>query len=165
VTTIKDSQELRIVPATPEDIEALFEVFVDVEADGGAEPRKDRPLRDVFQEGWIRDRAVYVAQEDGKTVGGYFLRTNFPAFAAHVAQGGYLVAREARRRGFGRALLEHSLRQASHDGYRAMMFNLVMADNPSRLLYESVGFRIIGEIPKVHGDEPAYIYWLELLPR
>jgi hypothetical protein len=42
------------------------------------------------------------------------------------------------------------------------MFNLVMADNPSRDLYESTGFRVFGRIPRVHGDEAGLIYWREL---
>jgi ribosomal protein S18 acetylase RimI-like enzyme len=148
--------------ADASDREALFEVFVDVESQGGAVPRRDRPLREVFEDGWLRDRTVYAARRDGQTVGGYFIRSNFPAFAAHIAQGGYLVARDFRRQGIGRALLEHSLAQAASDGYRAMMFNLVMAGNPSRLLYESVGFRVIGEIPQVHGDQDGLIYWRSL---
>jgi L-amino acid N-acyltransferase YncA len=153
---------LSIVPADAEGREALFAVYAEVAAEGGAEPRRDRSLRDVFDEGWLRDRAVFVARLEGETVGGYFIRPNFPAFAAHIAQGGYLVARRFRRRGIGRALLLDSLERARAGGYRAMMFNLVMAGNPSRALYERVGFRVVGEIPQVHGAESAFIYWLEL---
>jgi ribosomal protein S18 acetylase RimI-like enzyme len=108
------------------------------------------------------DRKVFVARRDGAVLGGYFLRSNFPAFAAHIAQGGYLVARGARRQGVGRHLLHHSLAQARQDGFTAMMFNLVMRDNPSRHLYESAGFQVIGTIPDVHADEPALIYWRSL---
>ena len=43
-----------------------------------------------------------------------------------------------------------------------MMFNLVFESNPSRVLYESAGFEVIGKIPKARGDEPALIYWREL---
>jgi L-amino acid N-acyltransferase YncA len=161
----KDLTSLRIVPAGPSDIDALFGIYAEMAADGGAEPRQGKPLRQTFIEGWVRDRAVYAAHLDGVMAGGYFLRPNFPAFAAHIAQGGYLVARSLRRRGIGRKLVEHSLHQATADGYTAMMFNLVMESNPSRRIYESVGFEVIGSIPNVHGNEGALIYWRELAPR
>ena len=91
----------------------LFEIYCDVVASGGAQPRGGggaQPrggvsTRQVFVEGWVRERAVYVARQDGKAVGGYFLQSNFPAFAAHIAQGGYLVARACRGSGIGTELL------------------------------------------------------------
>jgi ribosomal protein S18 acetylase RimI-like enzyme len=61
--------------------------------------------------------------------------------------------------------VEHSLQQATAAGYTAMMFNLVMESNPSRHLYESVGFEVIGSIPNVHGTEGALIFWRELAPK
>lgn len=155
----EDLTELRIVPAGPSDIDALFGVYAEVAAKGGAEPQQEKPLHDTFIEGWVRDRAVYVAHVDGVMAGGYFLRPNFPAFAAHIAQAGYLVSHQMRRRGIGRRLVEHSLQEAARAGYTAMMFNLVMETNPSRRLYESVGFEVIGSIPEVHGGEGALIYW------
>ncbi len=39
----------------------------------------------------------------------------------------------------------------------AMMFNLVHEGNPSRRLYERADFRVIGGIPRVHGDETGLI--------
>jgi GNAT superfamily N-acetyltransferase len=164
VDSSKDLTGLRILPAGPDDIDVLFGVYAELAADGAVEPRPGKELRQTFIEGWIQDRAVYAAQLDGVVAGGYFLRPNFPAFAAHIAQAGYLVSRSHRRRGIGRKLLEHSLQQAAADGYTAMMFNLVMESNPSRRLYESVGFEVIGSIPKVHGSEGALIYWCELAP-
>ena len=149
-------------PADESDVDALFEVFRDVVAGGGAQPRGGRATREVFVEGWVRDRTVYAAHQNGATVGGYFLRSNFPAFAAHIAQGGYLVARTARGRGIGSYLVAHSLREAARSGFTAMMFNLVQEHNPSRRLYERAGFRVIGRIPRVHQDEDGLIYWRDL---
>ena len=153
---------VEVRPADAADVDVLFEVFRDVVASGGAEPRGGRATREVFVEGWVRERQVYAARQNGVTVGGYFLRSNFPAFAAHIAQGGYLVARTARGRGIGSYLLAHSLQEAARTGYTAMMFNLVQEHNPSRRLYERVGFQVIGRIPRVHGDEEGIIYWRDL---
>lgn len=153
---------MRIVSAGPSDIEALFEIYAEVAAEGGAEPQSAKSLQDTFIEGWVEDRSVYAVHVGGVTAGGYFLRPNFPAFAGHIAQAGYLVARPMRRRGIGSRLVQHSLHEAARVGYRAMMFNLVMETNPSRQLYESAGFEVIGAIPDVHGTERALIYWRRL---
>jgi len=43
-----------------------------------------------------------------------------------------------------------------------MMFNLVFETNPSRRIYESYWFEMIGRVPEVRGDEGALIYWRRL---
>jgi L-amino acid N-acyltransferase YncA len=43
-----------------------------------------------------------------------------------------------------------------------MMFNLVMESNPSRKLYEQVGFVTVGRVPQAIGAEDAHIYWRAL---
>jgi L-amino acid N-acyltransferase YncA len=156
----RDPVDIRLAEAA--DVDALFEVYRDVVASGGAEPAGGRATREVFVEGWIRGRQVHAARQNEVTVGGYFIRSNFPAFAPHIAQGGYLVARTARGHGVGSYLLGHSLREAARSGYTAMMFNLVQEQNPSRRLYERAGFQVIGRIPRVHGDEDGLIYWRDL---
>lgn len=148
------------------DERAVFELYREVVDDGGAGPAGGEATLEVFRQGWTRDRDVFVAVDgdgDGdRVVGSFFVRSNFPAFAAHIAQSGYLVARSARRRGIGRALLADSLLKAAELGYRAMMFNLVFSGNPSRRLYESAGFRVIGRIPDARANEDALIYWRAL---
>ena len=146
----------------PRDEDAVFQLYRDVVQDGGASPQGGEATLDVFRRGWTQDRDVFVAVEQDRVVGTFFLRPIFPAFAAHIAQCGYIVARGARRRGIGRALLADSLTKAAGRGYRAMMFNLVFAGNPSRALYESAGFTVIGRIPDARPDEDAFIYWRAL---
>jgi L-amino acid N-acyltransferase YncA len=150
-----------IRPLQDQDIEPLFAMYEEVVRDGGAMPATGATL-EVFLDGWIRDRAVYVACQGEHVVGSYFVRSNFPAFAAHIAQGGYTVSSTARRQGIGRLMVEHSLREAARLGYRAMMFNLVLEQNPSRALYESLGFQVIGRIPQAKEGEDGIIYWRSL---
>jgi hypothetical protein len=59
-------------------------------------------------------------------------------------------------------MVRDSLRQAAQLGYKAMMFNLVLESNPSRGIYESFGFEVIGRIPEAKADEAGLIYWRSL---
>lgn len=156
------SAEVSIRAMEADDLDPLFELYKEVVADGGAVPADGEPTVDVFVEGWIRNRSVFVAWQDDETVGTYFVRSNFPAFAGHIAQAGYIVARRARRRGIGTELLRHSLDQARELGFSAMMFNLVLESNPSRHLYEAAGFTVVGRIPEARDTEPGLIYWRRL---
>lgn len=156
------TSSVEIRPLRDEDQAALFDMYAAVVADGGALPANGASM-DVFVEGWIRNRAVFVAWKGDEIVGSYFVRSNFPAFAAHIAQGGYTVGKAARRQGVGRLMVEDSLRQASRLGYTAMMFNLVLEANPSRALYESLGFTVIGRIPNAKDGEDGMIYWRSLV--
>lgn len=157
-----DPEPLLVRPSIPADFDSLYGMYCEVIADGGGTPAGGGPSEETFARGWLEGRAVFVVELAGDRVGSFFIRSNFPAFAAHIAQSGYIVARRARRRGVGRALVLESLSQAKEMGYSAMMFNLVFETNPSRQLYESVGFTIIGRIPNARRDEAAFIYWRQL---
>ena len=152
---------VEIRPMQDADLDHLFQMYADVVADGGAMPAGEASM-EVFVEGWIRNRTVFVARLGDEVAGSYFVRSNFPAFAAHIAQAGYTVGRNARRQGIGRLMVEDSLRKAVRLGYQAMMFNLVLESNPSRQLYESLGFEVIGRIPQAKADEAGIIYWRSL---
>ena len=73
-----------------------------------------------------------------------------------------MVAPPHRRRGVGRALVEHSLAEARRLGFDAMMFNLVVESNPSRGLYEQLGFEAVGRVPDAIRGEDAIAYWRKL---
>ena len=67
-----------------------------------------------------------------------------------------------RNTGVGRALVEHSLREARRLGFDAMMFNLVFESNSARSMYRRLGFEEIGRIPDAVEGEDAVIYWRSL---
>ena len=58
--------------------------------------------------------------------------------------------------------MEHSLGEARRLGFDAMMLNLVLKSNPSRRLYECLGFEVVGRVPEAVDGEDAYVYWRRL---
>ena len=74
---------------------------------------------------------------------------NRPGPGSHVATASFMVARDARGLGVGRALGEYALRWAREEGYAAMQFNAVVESNhPAVRLWQALGFKIIGTVPE-----------------
>jgi len=57
------------------------------------------------------------------------------------------------------AEIEAARALARAEGFDAMQFNFVFADNPARRLYERLGWKEIGRIPGALGPTDAVIYW------
>jgi ribosomal protein S18 acetylase RimI-like enzyme len=95
------------------------------------------------------DRQTFVAEEDGRIIGTYYLRANQPGGGAHVANCGYMTAGYARGRGVARSMCEHSLQYAREHGFGAMQFNFVISTNERAVkLWQNLGFEIVGRLPR-----------------
>ncbi len=101
--------------------------------------------------GWGRpgDRAV-VAEERGQRLGAAWYRLWTPDLHsygfvdAETPELGIAVAPAHRSKGLGRALLRALISTARADGFRALSLS-VSPSNYARCLYESEGFRKVGE--------------------
>ncbi len=151
-----------LADATEADLPALFEIFADAveRGDGYPESAPLQPHR--FAASWVEPPVVVVARLADDVVGAYYLKPNFPGRAAHIANAGYLVAREHRGAGIGRQLVEDSIVRARQAGFDAIMFNLVFESNPARSLYERLGWREIGRVPRAVSGEDAVMYWRDV---
>jgi ribosomal protein S18 acetylase RimI-like enzyme len=90
---------------------------------------------------------VFVAEEDGRVIGTYFLRANQAGGGSHVANCGYITAVDAMGKGVARAMCGHSLERAKSRGFRAMQFNFVVSSNERAVrLWQSLGFEIVGRL-------------------
>jgi ribosomal protein S18 acetylase RimI-like enzyme len=155
--------ELSLVQASPEDEHELFRLYALVVEEGGAFPREPPADEEMFRAAWITKKdAVFVARAAGRLVGSYTLGPNYPGIASHIANAGYMVHPQFRRRGVARALVEHSLDEARRRGFEAMMFNLVRESNPACAIYEKAGFEVTGRVPGAFHGEDALIYWRAL---
>ena len=94
------------------------------------------------------DRETFVAVEDGRIIGTYYLRPNQAGGGDHVANCGYMTDPAAEGRGVARRMGEHSLEHARSRGFRAMQFNFVVGTNARAMrLWQSLGFEVVGRLP------------------
>jgi ribosomal protein S18 acetylase RimI-like enzyme len=94
-------------------------------------------------------RATFVAEENGKLLGTYYIKSNQPGGGEHVCNCGYMVSSAARGRGIASAMCGHSQKIAGELGYKAMQFNFVVSTNESAVkLWHRLGFVTAGTLPK-----------------
>jgi ribosomal protein S18 acetylase RimI-like enzyme len=141
--------QMIIREAAINDLDAIWQIFEKVIKTGDTyvfDP--DTPKEDLPKLWLAPAMKTYVAEENGKIAGTYFIKPNQAGLGAHIANCGYMVHPETRGNGIGRQLCEHSLVTASELGYKGIQFNLVVSTNiPAVKLWEKCGFKIIGTIP------------------
>lgn len=159
----KAGLELVVAPATPADHGEIFAIWSKVAAEPGVFPRKPPVTESEFRGAWLQGMTTVVAaRAGGRLAGSYFLRPAYPGLAGHIANAGYIVAPDLRGRGVGTALAEHSFGEARRNGFDAMLYQLVIESNPSRRLWERLGFEQVGRIPEAVEGEEALLYWRSL---
>jgi ribosomal protein S18 acetylase RimI-like enzyme len=111
---------------------------------------------------------VFVTEDDGKTVGTYYLRANQRGGGGHVSNCAYATATAATGRGVARAMCAHSLEHARKRGFKAMQFNFVVSTNERAVkLWAKFGFEIVGRLPKAfrhpqRGFVDAFVMYRDL---
>ena len=129
---------------------------------------RDMSREDALAYWFSPGHEVFVAEEDGSTLGTYFLCANQSGGGAHVANCGYVTAKQAMGRGVARAMCLHSLEVARQRGFRAMQFNFVVSTNERAVrLWEALGFAVVGRLPgaflhPAHGYVDALVMYRAL---
>jgi len=119
---------------------------------------RDMGERDALAYWFGAGHAVFVAEDESRIVGTYYLRANTTGAGAHVANCGYMTAADCFGRGVARAMCAHSLDEARAQGFRAMQFNLVISTNERAVrLWQAMGFAIVGRLPGAF-RHPAHGY-------
>jgi len=128
------STPLQIRPYGAADWPAVWALLEPVFRAGETVPHDPAITEAEAQLAWVeRSQAVMVAVE---------------ATGTHVANAGYVVAEQARRRRIGSRLCQHSLQAARRLGFRAMRFNLVVSTNTAGLrCSQRNGFQVVGTLP------------------
>lgn len=132
------------------DAAAMLHLLRSVSAEGDTLPFDEPFDAAMIEEVWLAAAGCTLAvdQHDGSLLGMHRFGRNMPGRAAHIASATYVVARAARGRGIGRALVADTLARAAAAGFHGMQFNLVVASNTAAIaLYESLGFVVTGRTP------------------
>lgn len=138
-----------IRPARPDDRPAIWAIL-EPTIRAGETYALDPAMREADALAyWLgKDRESFVAEDAGRIVGTYYLRTNQPGNGGHVANCGYMTHAAATGRGVARRMGQHSIDHARSRGFRAMQFNFVIATNLRAVaLWQSLDFEIVGRLP------------------
>lgn len=160
---------LSIRPATNSDRDAIWRILEPTFREGATYPiPRDVSRAEALAYWFAPGNSVFVAEADGAITGTYYLRANNRGGGAHVANCGYMTAREAFGKGVARAMCLHSLDEARTRGFAAMQFNFVISSNERAVkLWQSCGFRIAGTLPGAfmhpeRGAVDAFVMFREL---
>jgi RimJ/RimL family protein N-acetyltransferase len=142
--------DFKVRPADPSDAEALVQLAeaVTAEPEGwlisangdwrsvGDERRYLKALRRY------PNAAVFVAERsDGVIIGRLSLSRDAHPASAHVADLGLMVAKDARRKGVGRELLDAATEWARSTGIRKLELHVFPWNDAAIHLYETYGFQ------------------------
>ncbi|HYM17179.1 MAG TPA: GNAT family N-acetyltransferase [Micropepsaceae bacterium] len=138
-----------IRPATEDDAAALWSILEPVIRAGETYAlARDMQKNEALAYWMGPDRETFVAVEENRIVGTYYLRPNQAGGGDHVANCGYVTDAAVRGRGIARRMCEHSLELARARGFRAMQFNFVVSTNEYAIrLWRSLGFDVVGRLP------------------
>ena len=140
---------LLIRPATQEDHDAIWQILEPTIRAGETYALPRDMSKDDGLTYWTGpDRQTFVADQDGQTVGTYYLRANQLGGGAHVANCAYMTAglRDRTRR-----LAQHVrtfVAVCSRAWLPSLQFNFVISTNERAIrLWQDLGFEIVGRLP------------------
>ena len=141
---------MNIRPATPVDHTAIQDILAPMIRAGETYPLPRDMSREAALSYWFSpEHIVFVAEDDERIIGTYYIRANQRGGGSHVANCGYVTGSLATGRGVGRAMCEHSTAHAKSVGFRAMQFNFVVSTNERAVrLWQACGFGIVGRLPE-----------------
>ncbi|MGV9799028.1 N-acetyltransferase family protein [Mycobacterium sp. NPDC003449] len=159
-----------IRPATDADIAGIAPFFRAIVADGESYTYPE-DLTDAQIAGlWLGPPPgrTIVAVADTHIVGTARMGPNKPGRGDHVGTASFMVDPASPVRGAGRAMARWVIDWHRENGYTAIQFNAVVETNARAVaLWQDLGFRIIGTVPKAyrsrrHGLVGLHIMYLEL---
>ncbi|HEY0736536.1 MAG TPA: GNAT family N-acetyltransferase [Herpetosiphonaceae bacterium] len=141
---------IQIRPAAEQDFPAIWAIFQEIIQAGETYVNDETFTEQAAHGMWLGPTVqTFVAVSEERVVGAYKIVPNLPGRGSHVANGSYIVDADYRGHGIGRLMLEHSLAEAKHAGYKAIQFNFVVSTNEWAVkLYQHYGFQILATLPR-----------------
>jgi L-amino acid N-acyltransferase YncA len=139
---------MQIRPAAASDLPSITRIYneaiIERIATADLDPRTSEDRVEWFKQFDSR-HPIWVGEELGAVVGYGALHTYSPREGYRFAvENAVYVAASERGRGFGRAMLEHVLAQATAIGFHYMLARVFTHNVPSIRLHASLGFRELG---------------------
>ena len=127
----------------------MIELWNDIVLQGDAFPQEELLNEKTGKKFFKSQFYSAVALADNKICGLYILHPNNVGRCNHIANASYAVNINYRGNHIGEKLVLDSLNQAKNLKFRILQFNAVVENNiPARKLYEKLGFKQLGVIPK-----------------
>lgn len=152
---------------TKDDLPEMISIWNEIVEEGNAFPQEEAlTLKTGFA--FFNSQSHVGVAFDGEILGLYILHPNNVGRCSHIANASYAVSSKARGKHIGQKLVSDSIEKAKELDFLILQFNAVVEDNLSaRHLYEKLGFKQLGVIPKgfrLDNDEFANIcpYYIEL---
>ncbi|WP_338051209.1 GNAT family N-acetyltransferase [Pseudonocardia acidicola] len=167
------STDLRIRTATTTDWPAIWPIWHRVVSAGETYTWHPATTEPAARAAWMAPppAAVFVAERLVPAAGARIVATAQlkpvqPGLGDHVANAGFMVDPDQAGGGIGRRLAGHVLDEARRRGYTAMQFNAVVEANIRAVgLWRSLGFEVIGTVPRAFRHPSAGLVGLHIMHR
>ena len=143
--------EITIRKYTLEDLPEMIRIWNEIVEEGIAFPQEELLDMETGAAFFASQTYTGVAQEERskKLLGLYILHPNNVGRCGHICNASYAVESRSRGLHIGEKLVQDCLAQAKAHGFSGLQFNAVVATNiHARHLYERLGFKQLGVIPK-----------------
>jgi L-amino acid N-acyltransferase YncA len=154
---------------TKKDLPEMIEIWNEIVDEGIAFPQEDTLNLKTGLEFFSSQTYTAVADGENNILGLYILHPNNVGRCGHIANASYAVASNSRGKHIGEKLVIDCINQAKLASFRILQFNAVVVSNiHARHLYERLGFKQLGVIPKgfrlKNGEyEDICPYYLEIV--
>ncbi len=134
---------------TKKDLPEMIEIWNEIVDEGIAFPQEDTLNLKTGLEFFSSQTYTAVADGENNILGLYILHPNNVGRCGHIANASYAVASNSRGKHIGEKLVIDCINQAKLASFRILQFNAVVVSNiHARHLYERLGFKQLGVIPK-----------------
>lgn len=132
------------------DIPEMIEIWNEIVEEGIAFPQEDILDEDSARKFFGSQSYTGVAEDEkGNVIGLYILHPNNIGRCGHISNASYAVRSDIRGKHIGEKLVLDCIKQAKELQFVILQFNAVVATNiHARHLYERIGFKQLGTIPK-----------------
>ena len=135
---------------TQNDLTQMTAIWNEVVEEGTAFPQEE-PLDDKSAKEFFASQSYcsVAVDEDGTVCGLYILHPNNVGRCGHICNASYAVDSKIRGKHIGEKLVLDCIKRARSLGFLVLQFNAVVETNiHARHLYERIGFKQLGVIPK-----------------